>query len=159
MLSGKPGMNLSAFRVQVWTCSPDVGEFGSGGGLALQPVAYEDVFHCACWELLTLSRFGVLNDTSMIKEGSSNLLLDELASVMSIIASVDRQIREVCRTLLAEALIKILTDIFPVHIQNILTCILGSTSHHVHAHFFLVALQPNFGSWPPPLNFPFHFSY
>jgi hypothetical protein len=25
--------------------------------------------------------------------------------------------------------------------------------------FFPVALQPNFGPWPPPWNFPFHFSY
>jgi hypothetical protein len=25
--------------------------------------------------------------------------------------------------------------------------------------FFLVAPQPNFGSWPPPWNFPFNFNY
>jgi hypothetical protein len=58
MLSGKPGASLSAFRVQVWTCSPDVGEFGTGGCVASHPVAYEDVFHCAGQELLALSRFG-----------------------------------------------------------------------------------------------------
>jgi hypothetical protein len=32
---------------------------------------------------------------------------------------------------------------------------------HMYNHFFFfpVALQPNFGPWPPPWNFPFHFDY
>jgi hypothetical protein len=61
------GANLLACRVQVWTCSQDASELGSGGAIACQhkklpeskslPLSNEDVFNYVDLELLTLSWF------------------------------------------------------------------------------------------------------
>jgi hypothetical protein len=37
-------------------------------------------------------------------------------------------------------------------------CIICAYAYRIYA-FFSVALQPNFGPWPPPLNFPIIYDY